>query len=668
MHRYLTRVTFCMVLVLAGSAVEVRGARAGRNQRLPGICYAYPAGGQQGTSFDVQIAGRYLDGISGVAVSGRGVSATLVKHVKPLNGKEINLLRDKLKELQEKVKTGGDGNRGGAADANDAAAEDVGEEIDIEAMKDEMAEIRKKLANPKNRNRENPQMGEDVTIRVTISPNAEAGRRELRLKAALGLSNPVVFHVGQMREYNEQEPNNRMADANAVGELPVIINGQIRPGDVDRFRLKLSKGDSPVMAVSARALIPYLADAVPGWFQATLALYDANGNELAYADDYRFNPDPVLFYEIGADGEYILEIKDAIYRGREDFVYRIAVGESPFITSIFPLGVSAGDKATVKLQGWNLPVDELEIGAKDVGFLPVSVVNNGLVSNTLAFAVDALAEEKEREPNNKHAFAQAVKAPLIVNGRIETPGDSDIFCFDARAGERIVAEVRARRLNSPLDSALKLIDEGGAVIAANDDCEDKACGLTTHHADSMLTAKIAKDGRYYLYLTDAQGKGGDAYAYRLRISPPMPDFELRAVPSSLSVRTGATGAITVYAIRKDGFEGEIGFSLVGAAEGFVLKGGPLKADQESVQLTLKAPSQPSRRPFKIRLRGSAQIDGRRVSREVVPADDMMQAFIYRHLVPAQDLAVAVLPRANRKPAAKQQNSSKKAGATNNAGK
>src|SRR6185369_1395468 len=47
---------------------------------------------------------------------------------------------------------------------------------------------------------------------------------------------------------------------------------------------------------NARALIPYLADAVPGWFQATLALRDAKGRELAYDDDFRFNPDPVLAF------------------------------------------------------------------------------------------------------------------------------------------------------------------------------------------------------------------------------------------------------------------------------------------------------------------------------------------------------------------------------------
>jgi len=41
------------------------------------------------------------------------------------------------------------------------------------------------------------------------------------------------------------------------------------------------------------------------------------------------------------------------------------------------------------------------------------------------------------------------------------------------------------------------------------------------------------------------------------------------------------------------------------------------------------------------LEGRATIEGREVVRPVVPADDRMQAFFYRHLVPAQELRVAV---------------------------
>ena len=107
-------------------------------------------------------------------------------------------------------------------------------------------------------------------------------------------------------------------------------------------------------------MIPYMADAVPGWFQPVLALYDAKGKEVAYDDDYRFKPDPVIFFEVPKDGEYVLAIYDAIYRGREDFVYRITIGELPFVTSIFPLGGRRGRTGhRSSMKGWNLEGAEL---------------------------------------------------------------------------------------------------------------------------------------------------------------------------------------------------------------------------------------------------------------------------------------------------------------------
>ena len=42
------------------------------------------------------------------------------------------------------------------------------------------------------------------------------------------------------------------------------------------------------------------------------------------------------------------------------------------------------------------------------------------------------------------------------------------------------------------------------------------------------------------------------------------------------------------------------------------------------------------------MEGRATIAGREVVTAAVPADDMMQAFAYRHLVPAQDLKVALV--------------------------
>ena len=108
------------------------------------------------------------------------------------------------------------------------------------------------------------------------------------------------------------------------------------------------------MSVKARQLVPYVADGVPGWLQAVLKLYDASGKEVAYNDDFRSNPDPLLYYEVPDDGEYVLTINEALFRGRESFVYRITVGELPYVTSIFPLGGRVGEVVNIEMNGWNL--------------------------------------------------------------------------------------------------------------------------------------------------------------------------------------------------------------------------------------------------------------------------------------------------------------------------
>jgi len=604
---------------------------------VPHLGYVYPAGGRQGTTFQAGIGGRFLDGVTEVSVSGGGMEVKVIEQDKPLTQQQINGLREKLQELQKK-------------------------ERDATTLK-EMAQIRDQISTSLKRNA-NPGLAEIVTIEVTIAAEAALGARELRLATPLGLSNPLVFCVGQLSELREKDMKINEADAEMTVTLPATVNGRIIPGDtsrllfparqgqqfqyadVDRYRFQAHQGQQLVVIAGARELIPYLADAVPGWFQAVVTLYDADGKELAYDDDYRFHPDPVLHYEIPRDGEYVIEIRDAIYRGRDDFVYRIALGELPFVTSIFPRGGPAGAQTTVELKGWNLPADKLTMDAKDKGpgAYPLSASKGELVSNHVPFAVDTLPECLERESNDSPQSAQPVTLPIIINGRIDKSGDWDVFRFDGRAGGEIVAEVYARRLDSPLDSVLRLTDAAGRQLAFNDDHEDKGSGLNTHHADSLILAALPADGTYYLHLGDAQRKGGAEYGYRLRISPPRPDFKLCVVPSSINASAGQTVPITVYALRKDGFSGDIALALKGVPKAFTLSGALVPAGQDQVRLTLTVQPIPLNEPLSLGLEGRAAIQGQEIVRQAVPADDMMQAFAYRHLVPAKDLKVTAIKR------------------------
>lgn len=649
----MSRVRFSTVLGLV--ALLGIAPRAGAQQTAARIGYVSPAGGQQGTTFLVMVGGRYLDGATAAFISGNGAKAKVIEYLRSFRQGQADSFRARLKALTEKK---------AAAEAAAKAAQSSGSKTPAKAKwtaEDEMllGAFKKKLAVALH-GQPAPATGETVLVQVTLAADAQPGNREIRLETQRGLTNPMLFCVGQMPEFSK-EPN--ISDPSTQTKAPkrrdeppilppdppveitpsVVVNGQIFPGGLDRYRFEARKGQRLVIVAEARRLIPYISDAVPGWFQAVLALYDPKGRELAYADHYLFHPDPLLYYEVPEDGQYTVEIRDSLYRGREDFVYRLTVGEIPRVTSVFPLGGQIGTRTAVEVRGWNLAAQRLTRENKDEepGIYPFSVRQAEQVSNIVPFAVDTLPECFEKEPNDQPKNAQPLSLPVIVNGRIDAPDDWDVYSFEGRAGAQIVAEVYARRLNSALDSVLRLTDAAGRQIAMNDDFEDKGAGLTTHQADSYLRATLPADGTYYLHLGDVQHHGGPEYAYRLRIGPPRPDFDLRVVPSSISVRGGASVPITVFALRKDGFAGEIALALKDDPEGFTLSAATVPANQDQVQLTLKVDPIPHEAPVRVNLLGRATIEGRQVAHMAVPAENMMQAFEYRHLVPAEDLEVAV---------------------------
>ena len=63
------------------------------------IGFAYPAGGQQGTTFTVTLGGQQLEKVSRVDVTGEGVQARVVEYNKRMNPQEIRLLNEQLQEL-----------------------------------------------------------------------------------------------------------------------------------------------------------------------------------------------------------------------------------------------------------------------------------------------------------------------------------------------------------------------------------------------------------------------------------------------------------------------------------------------------------------------------------------------------------------------------------------
>ena len=607
-----------ILCLLAASCYGQPGGPTG-----PVIFFVFPAGGQLGTTVEATVAGQQLKGATAVYVSGKGVTARVAPEEKP--------------DPKAKPKPG------------------------------------PPAPPPRPWISSNIRPSEAVRIAITIAPDAELGEHDLRLVTPAGVSSRVRFVVDEIAETAAMQRNSEKADAVPVPALPAIINGQIfttttGQGGPDRgyWRVPVKAGQTLVCQCQAQSLLPYSYWAVPGWLDACLTLSDTAGKRLGFADDFRFKPDPVLFYKVEKDGECLFEVRDVLYRGSQDFIYRVRIGALPYITHVFPLGGRRNSTVKIELHGVNLSANsmDLALGADSPPLRWLSVKQNGMTSNAVPFAVDDLPEVQESEPNDSIAQANRVTVPVVINGRIQRSGDEDYFVFKAEEGQKLLMEVDARRLDSPLDSLLTLLDAAGKKLAENNDPPpamatpnpsasipllypdsvsqvDPRDALVTHVADSRLVYTFAKAGDYVLRIRNAQEKGGEEYAYRLKITPARPDYVLRINTDSARLAQGDSTVLAVTALRKDGCDGEIKLAVQDLPPGLSASDAMIPAGQHETQLTISAAANAPPGLFFPTVVGTATVDGQALVRRAVPVETVVQAFYIKHWVPTKGCVLEV---------------------------
>jgi len=550
---------------------------------LPQVWYVYPAGRQQGTEVEVLVRGRWLTEATEVRVSGEGVTGAILSA-------ETKMPDKKDKRLD-------------ASDFNDYA-----------------------------------------TVKLSITADAAPGQRDLRMISPGGVSNRFRFYVDPLPDVVEVELTADANEAQPIGELPVVVNGQIFQADADSFRFHAEAGQTLVFETLAQAIVPFIADAVPGWFQPTLAIFDEQGKEIAFCDDFRHQPDPVIIHTFEKAGDYRVELKDALYRGRDDFVYRLRIGELPYISHVFPLGGKAGEETTFELAGANLPQHKLSVKLPDDGSEISTVgVNRGpLVSNNQAVAVDRHAEFLETEPNDLRGQANTVATPVTINARIGRTGDIDRFDFTARKGQRLIFQTHARRLGSPVDTVITVYDANRKRLVGNDDWEDPKAGLVTHHADSQCSHTFEADGEYQVEVADVRGHGGDAFAYRLTIAPPQPDFRLRLRPDAVRAPQGGGALVTLTAFRREGFRDAISLQFADLPPGVTAPAAVIPEAADQTVLSVPVSEEAATGVYFPHLTGAAEIAGQTVTRVAQPSEELMQAFYYMHSAPSQEFLLAVV--------------------------
>ncbi len=130
------------------------------------------------------------------------------------------------------------------------------------------------------------------------------------------------------------------------------------------------------------------------------------------------------------------------------------------------------------------------------------------ITRSLPFVIGELPEIVEDEIDGR-PIPTLVTLPVTINGRIFPRADNDLWSFEAVAGETIVGELHAARIESPLDARLSVRGPAGQTLAENDDAVGK---------DPRIVLRVPETGRYTFEVSDAQDAGLQRDVYRLTLT------------------------------------------------------------------------------------------------------------------------------------------------------
>lgn len=177
-----------------------------------------------------------------------------------------------------------------------------------------------------------------------------------------------------------------------------------------------------------------------------------------------------------------------------------------------------------------------------VGIGGMRVATGQGISNLYLLMIDDLPTVGDAGTNKSLDTAQALELPVAVDGRCE-PESSDFYRFDALAGQRVAVEAVARRLGSPLDPVIRLLDAEGRELAYSDD----EGGLG---ADGRFAYEFESDGTYFIEIRDIRYQGDAGHRYRLRIG----DFPLATALCPLAATPGTSVRVAVVGPHVAGLE------------------------------------------------------------------------------------------------------------------
>ena len=403
--------------------------------------------------------------------------------------------------------------------------------------------------------------GQEVFIQVDIAEDAPVGAHSLRLLTEWGLSGPVTLVVSEGRNVVPEQPEPHQDPESAqLLEPPANLHGRIgRNGEVDFYAFEvLENQELQFEVLAAGGILPgspihfrdpelILYQPSRGWFpgkvrrletrvESTVFLLPKEGGILR----------PRLRHRFGNGGRYLVAVGSLAQKGGPGHNYQLRIapvgssarqGEDHW-TRIGPARdapllhwrergfgreIHPGRRQQLRVRGAAVPEgnpDAVPAG-EDTQKPGPSDSGSGGQNRPLA-AYPSLVES---EPDEIPELASAISLPVILEGRIDAPGDLDHFRFAVEAGQRVAFEIQTvDRMFPELSPWLEVLDASGKTVCSNiyRNVENNSA-YWQKFLQSKTIFTFEEGGDYILRLRDLTSRrGGKGFTYRVLVRPQVP--------------------------------------------------------------------------------------------------------------------------------------------------
>lgn len=435
---------------------------------------------------------------------------------------------------------------------------------------------------------------------VTVAADCPLGIHDARIMTRLGVSSSRAFNVSSLPEAVRTTANTTLETAMPL-QLDAICNANMTRQAVDFYTFEAKKGQRVVVGCAAKGIDSKLTP--------VLIVADAAGNDLVVE-----RRGGAIDFTAPDDGRYVVKVHDLTFNGGAYHFYRLALQEAA------PGEVVPRLPSTRSVNSFSWP--------------PHGLTDEAIIA--------------EVEPNNTGAEVQKITLPCDIAGSFYPAADVDTFEFTAKKGETWWVEVASERFGLPTDPSIvvqavtgeganekltdlvELTDVPSPIKVSSNGYSYDGPPYNVGTSDIIGKIEIKEDGVHRLQLSDLFGgtRNDPRNIYRLIIRKAQPDFAVvgwalhmglrngdrNALSKPVSLRGGATMAIEVLAIRRDGFDDEINLVLEDLPDGVTATG--LKIDKGKQRgIVLITADQNAPRGLTIaRFSAKAMINGQEVTR------------------------------------------------------